>query len=62
MPAWLLWLLPVLLAAPVAVAWLSWSGRTRRPVEAADSVQAYERFRDALARPVEQVDRTDRAS
>jgi hypothetical protein len=48
----LLWLLPVLLAAPVTMAWLSWTSRTRRPVEVAQSVEAYERFRAALARPV----------
>ena len=52
MPDWLLWLLPVLLAPLVAVAWTAFASRTRGPVEAIDSVQAYERFRQALATPV----------
>ena len=52
MPSWLLWLLPVLLAPLVGVAWTAWVGRTRRPVQVADSMQAYERFRDAMAAPV----------
>ena len=52
MPDWLLWLLPVLLAPVLAVAWTAFASRTRGPVEAMDSVQAYERFRQALATPV----------
>ena len=52
MPGWLLWLLPVLLAPLAAVAWTAFASRTRGPVEAIDSVQAYERFRQALATPV----------
>ena len=52
MPVWLLWLLPVLLAPLVAIAWTAFASRTRGPVEAMDSVQAYERFRQALSTPV----------
>ena len=52
MPVWLLWLLPVLLAPLAAIAWTAFASRTRGPVEALDSVQAYERFRQALATPV----------
>ncbi len=52
MPVWLLWLLPVLLAPLLAIAWTAFASRTRGPVEAMDSVQAYERFRRALATPV----------
>lgn len=52
MPVWLLWLLPVLLAPLVAIAWTAFASRTRGPVQAMDSVQAYERFRHALATPV----------
>ena len=52
MPVWLLWLLPVLVAPLLAIAWTAFSSRTRGPVEAMDSVQAYERFRQALATPV----------
>lgn len=48
MPAWLLWLLPVPAAGLAAVAWTSWTNRTRGPAAAIDSVQAYERFRQAL--------------
>jgi cytochrome c-type biogenesis protein CcmH/NrfF len=51
-PVWLLWLLPVLVAPLLGVAWTSWTGRTRGPVEVADSVEQYERFRAALAAPV----------
>ncbi len=52
MPAWLVWLLPVPVATLAAVAWTTWSSRTRGPVETTDSVQAYERFRQALTAPV----------
>ena len=48
MPAWLIWLLPVPGAGLAAVAWTAWVSRTRRPVETADSVQAYEKFRQAM--------------
>ena len=51
-PEWLLWLLPVPLATLAAVAWASWAGRARGPVETAESVQAYERFRQAMTTPV----------
>ena len=60
-PAWLLWLLPVLLAVPVTVAWLSWTGRARRPVGTADTVAGFERFRDALARPMAAPDEAPRS-
>lgn len=52
MPAWLVWLLPVPAAGLLAVAWTAWASRPRRPVEAADSVQAYEKFRAAMSTPV----------
>ena len=57
LPDWLLWLLPVPLATLGAVAWASWAGRSRGPVETAESVQAYERFRAALQAPVPPVER-----
>lgn len=53
MPDWLLWLLPVPLATLGAIVWAAWSGRTRGPQDTADGVAEYERFRQALARPVE---------
>ncbi|MCW2723288.1 MAG: hypothetical protein JWN35_209 [Frankiales bacterium] len=52
MPAWLIWLSPVPLATLGAIAWTSWSSRTRGPVEAIDSVEAYDRFRQAMTAPV----------
>ncbi len=48
LPDWLLWLLPVPLATLVALAWATWSSRTRGPQDAAQSVQEYARFRAAL--------------
>ena len=51
MPSWLLWLAPVPLATLAAVAWTAWSGRARGPGRTEDSLQAYERFRDALGGP-----------
>jgi hypothetical protein len=51
-PAWLIWLLPVPVATLAAIAWTSWTSRSRGPIEAADSVEAYERFRQAMATPV----------
>jgi cytochrome c-type biogenesis protein CcmH/NrfF len=52
-PDWLLWLLPVPVATAGAIAWAAWSNRTRGPQDATEGVAAYERFRQALARPVE---------
>ena len=49
MPDWLLWLLPVPLATAGAIAWTAWSSRARGPKDAADGVEAYARFRAALA-------------
>ena len=49
LPAWLMWLLPVPVATLAAVAWSSWSSRARGPQDAADTVEAYARFRAALA-------------
>ena len=61
MPTWLLWLLPVLLAPLVAVAWTAWTGRSRGPVDVEESVRAHERFRAAMATPAPPVpDRTSR--
>jgi hypothetical protein len=48
---WLVWLLPVPVATLCAVAWVAWTSRTRGPVDPADSVADYERFRRALASP-----------
>ena len=53
MPDWLLWLLPVPVTTCAAIAWVGWASRTRGPGAVQDSVQDYERFRAAMARPVE---------
>jgi len=50
-PAWLLWLSGIPIATVGAIAWSAWSGRARGPEKALDSVQAYERFRAAMANP-----------
>jgi hypothetical protein len=46
-----MWLLPVPVATLAAVAWSSWSSRAR-PEDPEDTVEAYARFRAALAGPV----------
>ena len=51
LPAWLMWLLPVPVATLAAVAWSSWSSRARGPQAPEDTVEAYARFRAALAGP-----------
>lgn len=48
-PAWLLWLLPVPVATVGAVAWAAWTGRSRGPQDTDEGVQAYAKFRAALA-------------
>jgi hypothetical protein len=51
-----MWLLPVPVATLAAVAWSSWSSRARGPLDPADTVEAYARFRAALAGPARPVD------
>ncbi len=52
MPDPLVWLMFPLLATLAAIAWTAWSGRTRGPEQPADSIEAHERFRRAMAAPV----------
>jgi len=52
-PDWLLWLLPVPTTTGLAIAWSAWTSRTRRPGTTQDRVQEHERFRAAMARPVQ---------
>lgn len=52
MPAWILWLCPVVIAPMLAVAWTSWASRTRGPEEAYGTVAQYDRFRQAMDAPV----------
>ena len=48
MPAWILWLSPVIVSPMVAVVWTSWAARPRGPVEAMETVEQYDKFRAAL--------------
>ncbi|MCU1599585.1 MAG: hypothetical protein JWO22_294 [Frankiales bacterium] len=52
LPAWILWLSPVIVAPLIAVFWISWYSRPRGPVEAMQTVQQHDRFRAALTQPV----------
>ncbi len=52
LPAWILWLSPVIVAPLIAVFWISWYSRPRGPVEAMLTVQQHDRFRAALTQPV----------
>jgi cytochrome c-type biogenesis protein CcmH/NrfF len=52
MPAWILWLSPVVIAPLLAVVWTSWAARPRGPVQAMATVQEYDRFRAALTQPL----------
>lgn len=45
--AW--WLIPIT-ATLIAVAWVSWRGRPRRPADPHDTLAAHRRFTDALQR------------
>jgi cytochrome c-type biogenesis protein CcmH/NrfF len=48
MPAWILWLSPVIVAPFLAVLWITWAARPKGPEEARETVQQYDRFRAAL--------------
>lgn len=48
LPAWILWLSPVIVSPMLAVVWTSWASRPRGPVEAMETVEAYDRFRAAI--------------
>jgi hypothetical protein len=50
MDAMLWWLIPIT-ATLLAVAWVSWNGRTRRPADPHDTLAAHRRFTEALASP-----------
>ncbi len=52
LPDWLLWLLPVPVATLAALAWATWSSRTPGPLDPADTVEQYARFRAALGSSV----------
>lgn len=46
----LIWLLPILVVTVLAAGWTVWAARPRGPADPIDSVQAHQRFVDALAR------------
>lgn len=48
MPSWILWLSPVIVAPMLAVLWITWASRPRGPEEARETVERYDRFREAL--------------
>ena len=48
LPAWILWLSPVIVAPLLAVLWITWAARPKGPEEARETVQRYDRFRAAL--------------
>lgn len=48
MPAWILWLSPVIVAPLLAVAWIWWAARPKGPEEARKGVEQYDRFRASL--------------
>jgi hypothetical protein len=45
----LVWTSAPIVATSIAVGWVSWHGRTRRPRSEIDTVAEHERFRSALA-------------
>lgn len=51
--AW--WLIPIT-ATLLAVAWVSWNGRTRRPADPHETLAAHRRFTEALAGPLPAAD------
>ena len=49
MPAWILWLSPVIVAPLLAVLWITWAARPKGPQEARETVEQYGRFKAALS-------------
>ncbi|HVE62281.1 MAG TPA: hypothetical protein VNB94_00570 [Mycobacteriales bacterium] len=50
----MLFLLPIPVSLLLAMIWVSWRSRPRRPAEAAITVEAYRKALAVLAAPVEQ--------
>ena len=48
LPAWILWLSPVIVSPMIAVVWTSWASRPRGPVQAMETVEHFDKFRAAL--------------
>jgi hypothetical protein len=49
---WWMWYVPMAGATLLAYVYARWTHRARGPQQPADTVQAYERFRQAMATPV----------
>lgn len=49
--SWWLWYVPVVGTTLLAYVYARWTHRSRGPQEPTESVQAYERFRQAMANP-----------
>lgn len=54
----LVWLLPIIVVTVLAAAWTVWAARPKKPVDMFDSMQAHQRYMDALSRTVERPDRS----
>lgn len=50
----LVWTLAPLLVTLLAIVWVSWRSRPRRPGDPNDTIEEHQRFRAALARRVPQ--------
>lgn len=44
------WLIPAAGATLLAMAWVAWSTRTRRPADTHETLEDYERFKEAMGR------------
>ena len=50
----LVWTLAPLVATFLAILWVSWRARPRRPADAIDTIEQHRRFREALGRLAQQ--------
>jgi hypothetical protein len=46
------WLVAPIIATGIAMVWATWAGRPRRPLQPDESSDAYDRFTEALRRPL----------
>lgn len=53
----LVWLLPIIVVTVLAAAWTVWAARPKKPVDMFDSMQAHQKYMDALSRTVQRSDR-----
>lgn len=57
----LVWLLPLVGVSVLAALWAAWVARPRKPTDMFDSMQAHQRFVDALARTNKSTDQHRRS-